>query len=170
VNRGDESPLFLYSMIPQKRIKELAEERIAEHDPTIYIVEIHVGAGNNILVEIDKENGYVSIEDCVAISRNIEHNLDRETEDFSLEVSSAGIDKPLRVYKQFIKNTGRQVKVKLAEKGSLEGTLVSADKDGLVVETKEKKTVEGRKKKEWVTENVPLKYNEIKETKLIITF
>lgn len=133
-------------MIPQKRIKELAEERIAEHDPTIYIVEIHVGAGNNILVEIDKENGYVSIEDCVKISRNIEHNLDRETEDFSLEVSSAGIDKPLRVFKQFIKNTGRQVKVKLAEKGSLEGVLVSADKEGLVLETKEKKTVEGRKR------------------------
>lgn len=135
-------------MIPQKRIQELAEERIAEHDPSVYIVEIHVGTGNNILVEIDKENGYVSIEDCVAISRNIEHNLDREAEDFSLEVSSAGIDKPLRVYKQFVKNTGRQVKVKLAEKGSLEGTLVSADKEGIVVETKEKKTVEGRKKKE----------------------
>jgi len=170
VNRGDESPLFLYSMIPQKRIKELAEERIAEHDPTIYIVEIHVGAGNNILVEIDKENGYVSIEDCVKISRNIEHNLDRETEDFSLEVSSAGIDKPLRVFKQFIKNTGRQVKVKLAEKGSLEGVLVSADKEGLVLETKEKKTVEGRRKKEWVTSQHPLKYTDIKETKLIITF
>ncbi|MBL7897752.1 MAG: ribosome assembly cofactor RimP [Crocinitomicaceae bacterium] len=157
-------------MIPQKRIQELAEERIAEHDPSIYIVEIHVGAGNNILVEIDKENGYVSIEDCVAISRNIEHNLDREAEDFSLEVSSAGIDKPLRVYKQFVKNTGRQVKVKLAEKGSLEGTLVSADKEGIVVETKEKKTVEGRRKKEWVTSQNPLKYKDIKETKLIITF
>lgn len=168
--RGDNSPLFLYAMINKNRIQELAEERIAEHDPALYIVEIKVSGANNILVEIDREQGGVSIDDCVAVSRNIEHNLDREIEDFSLEVSSAGIDQPLRVYKQYIKNIGRTVKVKLPEKGSLEGTLVDADETAFVIETKEKKAIEGRKKKEWVISNVPLKYSEIKETKLVITF
>lgn len=168
--RGDNSPLFLYAMINKSRIQELAQERIAEHDPALYIVEIKISGANNILVEIDREQGSVSIEDCVAVSRNIEHNLDRETEDFALEVSSAGIDQPLRVYKQYIKNVGRTVKVKLPEKGSLEGTIVNADESSFTLETKEKRTVEGRKKKEWVIQNVPLKYNEIKETKLVITF
>lgn len=122
------------------------------------------------MVEIDREQGSVSIEDCVSISRNIEHNLDREAEDFSLQVSSAGLDQPLRVYKQYIKNIGRPVKVKMPDKGSFEGTIVSADEIGFTIETKEKRTIEGRKKKEWVTEKLPFKYNEIKETKLIITF
>lgn len=157
-------------MIDKAKILELAEERIAEHDPTLYVVELKVSSSNHISVEIDKEQGYVSIEDCVAVSRNIEHNLDRETEDFELEVSSAGIDQPLRVYKQYIKNIGRNVKVKLPEKGSLEGRLVNADKESFTIETREKRAVEGKKKKEWVTQQVPFKYNEIKEAKLVITF
>lgn len=141
-----------------------------EIDPSLYIVDITISGGNNILVELDHEMNFVSIDDCVSVSRNIEHNLDRETEDFSLEVSSAGIDQPLRDYRQFIKNTGRQIKVKLPEKGSVEGVIKEASNEGFVIETKEKKAIEGRKKKEWVTQSVPFKYDEIKEAKLIISF
>ena len=148
----------------------MAEERIAERDPALYIVEINVSAGNHISVELDRESGSVSIDDCVSVSRNIEHNLDREEEDFSLEVSSAGIDQPLRVVKQYIKNVGRPVKVKTFEKGSAEGILAEADENGIVLETREKQRVEGRKKKEWIVQKLPFKYNEIKETKLVISF
>lgn len=157
-------------MISKSTILELAQQRIAERDPLLYIVDLKIGSGNQISVEIDREEGYVSIDDCVAISRNIEHNLDREAEDFALEVSSAGIDQPLRVYKQFVKNKGRKVKVKMLEKGSVEGIIADADDKGFVVETKEKKTVEGKRKKEWVIEKIPFKYDEVKETKLIIAF
>lgn len=157
-------------MISREKIIQLIEERIAEHDQTLYLVHLKINPGNIIQVEIDKENGYVSIDDCVAVSRNIEHNLDRDTEDFELEVSSAGLDQPLRMYKQYIKNIGQKVKVKLFEKGSVEGEIKSADQIGFVIETKEKKTVEGRRKKEWVVNNIPLRYDEIKETKLILSF
>lgn len=158
-------------MIAKEQIRILAEERIAERDDQLYIVEITVGGGNQILVELDKTNGFVSVEDCMAVSRNIEHNLDREQEDFALEVSSAGMTKPFRVLKQFIKNVGREVKVLLAEHGkSIEGTLISADENGIVVETKEKKRLEGKKKKEWVIEKFALSFTDIKETKLIISF
>lgn len=157
-------------MIDKNKILNLAQERIAEHDQLLYIVELSVRQGNNILVEIDREEGYVSIDDCVAISRNIEHNLDREQEDFSLEVSSAGIDQPLRVYKQFIKNVGRKVKVKFPEKGSVEGVILSANENEFKIEIKEKKSIEGRKKKEWITEEITLPYSNVKETKLIISF
>lgn len=157
-------------MISKTRIKELAEERIAERDPSLYIVEISISASNNIVVELDKESGSVGIEDCISVSRNIEHNLDREAEDFALQVSSAGLDQPLRVTKQYIKNIGREVKVKSVEKGTFEGIIKTADENGIVLESKEKKRVEGRKKKEWVIQDLPFKYSEIKETKLIISF
>ncbi|MBK7130166.1 MAG: ribosome assembly cofactor RimP [Crocinitomicaceae bacterium] len=157
-------------MISREKIIQLIEERIAEHDQTLYLVNLKINPGNIIQVEIDKENGYVSIDDCVAVSRNIEHNLDRDAEDFELEVSSAGLDQPLRMYKQYIKNIGQKVKIKLPEKGSVEGEIKSADQNGFVIETKEKKTVEGRRKKEWVVNVIPLRYDEIKETKLILSF
>lgn len=158
-------------MIAKKIVQELAEERIAEHDELLYIVDISIGSGNKILVELDREEGFVKIEDCIKISRNIEHNLDREEEDFSLEVSSAGMTKPFRVLKQYFKNVGREVKVQTFEHGkSLEGILINADDKGFVIETKEKRKVEGKKKKEWVIEQIPFNYNEVKETKLIISF
>ncbi|MBD3639332.1 MAG: ribosome assembly cofactor RimP [Crocinitomicaceae bacterium] len=158
-------------MVDKKLIRQLAEERIAERDSSLYIVDIVVNSGNQILVELDREDGSVSIDDCIAVSRNIEHNLDRDVEDFSLEVSSAGATKPFKVLKQYLKNVGKEVKVILVEHGkALQGVIKSANEDGFVLETKEKKRVEGKKKKEWVIEEIPLSYNEVKETKLIITF
>ena len=107
----------------------------------------------------------------MSVSRNIEHNLDREEEDFALEVSSAGIDQPFRVLKQYLKNIGKEVKVQTFEHGQkFEGRLLLANEEGVTIEVKEKKRLEGKKKKVWVTEEIKLNYSEIKETKLIITF
>ncbi|MFT5820623.1 MAG: ribosome maturation factor RimP [Crocinitomix sp.] len=158
-------------MIKREIIIELAEERIEELNNGIYIVELKVNNGSQIFLELDKEDGNIAIEDCMSVSRNIEHNLDREEHDFSLEVSSAGIDQPFRVLKQYLKNIGKEVKVQTLEHGSaIEGLLMQADEEGVIIEVKEKKRVEGKKKKEWVIEEVKLSYSEIKETKLIITF
>jgi len=158
-------------MIDKKRVLELAEERIAERDPKLYVVEITISADNRIALDLDREEGFVTIDDCISVSRNIEHNLDREAEDFSLEVSSAGMTKPFRVLKQYLKNVGRDVRVQTLEHGrAVEGLLKSADENGFVIETKEKKRIEGKKKKEWVIEEIPFNYNEVKETKLVISF
>lgn len=158
-------------MIDKHKIWKLAEERIQEHNPELYIVEISIDSGNKILVEIDNEKGGVSIEDCVKVSRNIEHNLDREIEDFALEVSSAGLTKPFRVLKQYIKNIGKTVKVAAIDHGkSLEGILKAVDENGIVIEITSKKKLEGKKKKIEVVETFPFGFNEIKETKLVITF
>ena len=162
-------------MITKQLIEKLANERIAERELDLYVVEISISPSYQITVELDSENGGVSITDCIAISKNIEHNLDREEHDFSLEVASAGLSKPFRVLKQFIKNIGKQVEVRPLnagefKSGKLEGTLKSADEEGIVVTTKEKKRVEGKKKKEWVEEDFAFKMSELKETKVIITF
>jgi len=158
-------------MIGKNTILELAEERIEELGAGIYVVDLKIGTGNQIFLELDKEQGSISIEECMSVSRNIEHNLDREIEDFSLEVSSAGLDQPFRVLKQYKKNVGKTVKVLTLEHGKkIEGVLKEVNEEKIIVETKEKKRLEGKKKKVWITELIPLEYTEIKETKLVISF
>jgi ribosome maturation factor RimP len=157
-------------MISKKKVQALAQERIDELDKGLYIVEINISSGNVIRIELDAEEGNVAIEDCVSVSRNVEHNLDREEQDFELQVSSAGLDKPLRVTKQYIKNIGEEVKVKLQEKGKIEGVLKAADDNGITVETTTKERLEGKKKKITVLKEHHLSFEEIKETKIVISF
>jgi ribosome maturation factor RimP len=82
---GTKNPLFYYSMIQKEVVRKLAQERIDERFPEVFIVDISISRKKCIQVALDKSNGYVSIEECVAVSRNIEHNLDREEQDFELE-------------------------------------------------------------------------------------
>src|SRR5699024_7409447 len=113
-------------MIQKEKIRMLAEERMNELNKGLFLVEITISGNNAIRVELDCGEGNVSIDDCISVSRNIEHNLDRDKEDFDLQVSSAGLDKPLRVLPQFKKNIGKQVKLILAEKNqSIEGKLTA---------------------------------------------
>lgn len=123
-----------------------------------------------IQLEIDKEQGSVSIEDCVSVSRNVEHNLDREEQDFELHVSSAGIDRPLRVLKQFVKNTGRSVDIILKDGVKKEGKLIAASEEELIIETERKEKIEGKKKKEIIIEQETISMSDIKETKIVISF
>ena len=138
--------------------------------PEQFIVDLKVQLGNKIYIELDNVKQATSITDCIKMSRQVEHNLDREAEDFSLEVTSPGLDKPFRVFKQYVKNLGRTVIVKRTEGEKLEGILVKAEEDHIIVETKEKKRIEGRKAKEWVTEQVNVPMSEIKETLIKIVF
>lgn len=157
-------------MIPKKRVLELVNERIEELNNGLFVVDLSISPTNVIQVELDKYEGFVSVDDCIRVSRNVEHNLDREEEDFELQVSSAGLDKGLRVFPQYKKNIGRDVKVKLNEGGSLEGELVEATEEKIVVRTSRKERIEGRKKKETIIEDHELTMDQIKETKIIISF
>lgn len=158
-------------MLDKKEIERLAQERIDELDKGLFIVDIAISKKNVIQVELDVEEGNVSITDCISVSRNIEHNLDREKEDFELQVSSAGLDKPFRVLKQYLKNIGKTVIIFLKEDNStVEGTLLHADEHGVKVQTEEKERVEGKKKKVTVIRENEFEYKEIRETKIKISF
>ena len=170
IERGDESPLFLSSMIAKKKIQELAEERMAHLGNGLYIVELTVSPSNVIHMEIDKAMGNVSVEDCMSVSRNIEHNLDREEQDFELHVSSAGLDKPLRVLAQYEKNVGRDLKLVLVNGAKMLGKLVECSDKGIVIEQERIEKIEGKKKKELVVDRSNHLFSEIKEAKIIITF
>jgi ribosome maturation factor RimP len=157
-------------MIDRKDIEVLIAERIAELDNGLFVVELTISSANVISIEIDKTEGSVSVKDCMSVSRNVEHNLDREEEDFEITVSSAGLDKPLRVLAQYTKNIGREVKVKLIEGGKLEGELKQVTEEYIVIENSRKEKIEGKKKKELIVEQHTLNFSDIKETKIIISF
>ena len=157
-------------MINKARIKLLAEERINELDNGLFIVDISVSARNDISVELDKHDGGVSVQDCISVSRNIEHNLDREQGDFSLNVSSAGLDRGLRVFDQYRKNVGRNIKLILNAGGKFEGELKEATKDEVVIRTTRNERVEGKKKKERIIEDIKVSMADIKEAKIVISF
>ena len=168
-NEGTKVPSF-YDMIKRALVQSLIDERIAELANGLFVVDLTISSTNVIHVELDKQVGNVSIDDCMRVSRNVEHNLDREQEDFELHVSSAGLDKPLRHTKQFIKNVGREVKVVMHNGNKLEGCLVQVDEEKLVLETSKLEKPEGKKKKELVVQQHTLNRIDIKETKIVISF
>lgn len=149
---------------------ELIDERINELDNGLFVVSLKISPKNSIVVELDKHEGGVSVKDCVSVSRNIEHNLDREEEDFELSVTSAGLDKGLRVFPQYKKNIGREVEVKLQEGADIKGKMIDATEEQIVVQTTRKEKVEGKKKKEIIVEDHVLPMSNIKETKIVISF
>ena len=154
-------------MITENTIRSLVNEKIENTD--YYLLSVEIKAGNNIFVELERM-GPVSISDCVDISRQIEHNLNREEEDFSLSVSSPGLDKPLRDYRQYIKNIGRHLKVQLTDSRVVEGELMAADQAQITLKEIKKVRVEGKKKKETVENDHIIKYPEIQQAKIKIIF
>jgi ribosome maturation factor RimP len=154
-------------MIDNKLIIKLVEEHCLERE--IYPVEVLVSTNNRIMVLIDADQG-VTIENCIALSRHIEGNLDREQQDFELEVSSAGLDQPLKIVRQYLKNIGRRVKVKQLDGKSLIGVLLSANEHQFVIESEVKVLPEGKKKKITVKKEFTFDYTNIQSTKLEISF
>ena len=157
-------------MISKQTVRQLAEERIKDRDERLFIVELTISASNVIRLELDKTEGNVSIEDCMSVSRNIEHNLDREDADFELHVSSAGLDKPLRVHAQYVKNIGRDLDIKLKSKEKATGTLIAVDEAGVTLKREEKQAIEGKKKKELVVIENKIAFSDINEAKIVISF
>ena len=157
-------------MIDLQVVEKLALERIEELNRDLYIVDLKISSNNIISIELDRVKGSVSVDDCISVSRNIEHNLDREVSDFELNVSSAGLDKPLRHNNQFIKNIGKSVEVLLKSGESVTGVLVSNTTNNLNLKTEKKVRVDGKKKKEKVIENLDIKFQEIKEVKVKLSF
>ena len=156
-------------MISKNRIIELAQERINELDNGNYLVNVSVSAKNVILVKMDNLNQGVSIKDCVSVSRNIEHNLDREAQDFELKVSSPGLDQPFMVYEQYLKNIGKTIEVILND-SSLKGELLTVSPDEIELKQTEKIKNKTTKKKETLETIHKILMNDIKETRIVISF
>jgi ribosome maturation factor RimP len=142
-------------------ITRLVNEHLAGTD--MFLVELFIKPGNRIYIFIDGDHG-VKISDCVSLSRHIESQYDRETIDYELNVSSSGADQPIKMPRQYIKNIGRSVQVKLPDETIITGKLEATDEKGITLIT------EGDKKKKVGPETLKLTFEEIVESKVIISF
>ena len=154
-------------MIDSKKIKALVDQWLDGKD--YFFVDATVDKDNKIVVEIDHKDG-VWIEDCCDLSRFIESNLDREAEDFELEVGSTGIGQPFKVVEQYVCNVGREVEVMTLEGKKLTGTLQAADSEGFTLKYVEKQRLEGKKRPVAVDVERQFSYPEAKWVKVVIKF
>lgn len=153
-------------MITKAEIIHLAEEALAGTDR--FIVEVLVKMDNVIMVFIDADSS-VTIDHCVDLSRYIEHQLDRETEDFELRVSSAGLDHPFKLMRQYTKNIGMPVQVQLKDGEKHIGKLLSADEKGISIDLILVKKL-NKIKKEVSGGTVSFAFEQIEEVKPVISF
>ena len=115
-----------------------------------FIVDVSVSKDNDIVLTIESENGKIELEDCVSLSRFFETKFDREAEDYSLTVSSAGLDQPFKVLRQYQKAIGSKVEVSLKGGKKMVALLENADQESITLKYSVREAVEGRKKKELV--------------------
>ncbi len=154
-------------MIEKKTVCQIVDQWLEGKD--YFLVEVDISPDSKIVVEIDHKDG-VWIEDCVDLSRYIESRLDREEEDYELEVGSAGIGQPFKVLQQYQIYTGKNVEVMTAGGKKLEGVLKEADEQGFTLTCTRKVRPEGAKRPKLVEEDLRFAYNEIKYTKYLISF
>ena len=154
-------------MISKDSVKQIVESYITAKG--YYLVDINVTKDNHISVEIDHFEG-VSIDFCVELTREIESGIDRETEDYELQVSSAGLTEPFKVLKQYQKNTGNEVEVLTKEGKKITGVLTAADAEKITLQIEKQIKPEGAKRKITLCEDLEIPYENIKTTKYIIRF
>ncbi|MES2458855.1 MAG: ribosome assembly cofactor RimP [Bacteroidota bacterium] len=150
----------------EKRVKELVEEKIADR-PELFLVDIKMLPNQKLIIHVDGDEG-INIQDCAAISRHVGFHLEEENvmeKAYNLEVSSPGIGEPLKLQRQYVKNIGRDLSVKV-EGGELkEGKLLEVKDSGITIEAK----VKEKGKKAELVETI-IDFDKITETKVLISF
>ena len=139
-----------------------------DENPSIFLIDLNVQDGGKIIVTLDGDEG-VTLQDCIDVSRAIEHNLDREEKDFSLEVASAGATSPLKLVRQYKKNIGRTLNVR-TESETIEEEITDANDEFITLEWEAREPKKVGKGKETVQKKQEIKYSEIKEATVTIKF
>ena len=154
-------------MIDKSIVKSLVEEWL--DDKEYFLVDVEISKDNKIVVEIDHADG-VWIEDCVELSRYIEDRLNRDEEDYELEVGSAGLGQPFKVPQQYINFVGKEVEVFDGDGKKVKGILKSVDGNDFVVTVREKVKEEGKKRPELKDVDKTFQMDKVKYTKYLISF
>ena len=165
--RGAWLPSFYKNMTFREKVSELLEEGLKEK-PSVFLIDLTITDSFKVIVTLDGDNGVV-LQDCIDVSRAIEHNLDREEQDFSLEVASVGVGSPLKLVRQYIKNVGRTLIVKLATE-IIEAELVEANEEFITLAWEAREPKKIGKGKETVQKRQEIPYGDIKEAIVTVTF
>ncbi len=160
-------PSFYKIMTFREKVIDLLNEGLQEK-PSIFLIDLTITDAFKIIVTLDGDNGVV-LQDCIDVSRAIEHNLDREEQDFSLEVASVGVGSPLKLVRQYKKNIGRMLIVKLAE-STIEAELVDANDEFITLAWEAREPKKLGKGKETVQKRQEIPYTDIKEAIVTVIF
>jgi ribosome maturation factor RimP len=160
-------PLFIKNMTFKEQINKLLEESLLEK-PSLFLIDLTITDAFKVIVTIDGDNG-VALQDCIDVSRAIENNIDREEQDFSLEVASVGVGSALKIVRQYKNNIGRTLIVEtMTEK--IEAELVDANDDFIILSWKAREPKKLGKGKETVQKRQEIPYSEIKKAIVTVTF
>ena len=152
----------------REKVAELLKSAL-EENKSLFLIDLNISEDNQIRVILDGDEG-VTVEDCIAVSRQIEHNLDREEYDFSLEVMSAGVSEPLTLPRQYKKNLGRTLKIKTKKDEKIEGELTAVSDENFTLKWSVREPKPVGKGKITVQKEATLPYKDIMEAKVMITF
>lgn len=158
---------FYKNMTFKEKVVALLNQALNEK-PSVFLIDLTITDAMKIIVTLDGDQG-VTLQDCIDVSRVIEHNLDREEQDFSLEVASSGVSTPLKLVRQYQKNKGRTVKVKTAT-DVIVAVLADVNEDFITLTWTAREPKKIGKGKETVEKKLELPYSEIKEAIVTITF
>jgi ribosome maturation factor RimP len=151
----------------KEKVNQLLLEGLKDK-PSVFLIDLTITDSFKIIVTLDGDTGVV-LQDCIDVSRAIEHNLDREEQDFSLEVASVGVGSPLKIVRQYKKNIGRTLIVKVASE-IIEAQLVEANDDFITLAWEAREPKKLGKGKETVQKRQEIPYSEIKEAIVTVTF
>lgn len=166
--KGTAVPYFIAkNLISKEKIEQLAKEHL--QNSSVYLTGVKIMTGNSILVFIDGDEG-VKIADCVALSRYIEGNLDRNKEDYSLDVSSHGAATPLVMPRQYKKHLGREFDLVLTDGTKESGEMIACDENGLTLKYSVRENKPIGKGKITVEKQTNIKFEQIRESKIKLKF
>lgn len=149
------------------KISGLLEEALKEK-PSLFLVDLTITDAFKVIVTLDGDNG-VNLQDCIDVSRAVDNNLDREEQDYALEVASAGVSTPLKMVRQYRKNIGRTLKVKTATE-TIEALLEAVSDESIVLSWTAREPKKIGKGKETVEHKREIPYSDIKEAIVTIIF
>jgi ribosome maturation factor RimP len=154
-------------MITHQQIQDLISGVIAEND--LFIISLDISNSNKIRLLIDSMKG-IQLDECIKVNRAIEEGLDREIEDFELEVSSPGLDAPFRVKQQYDKSIGQDVEIITKEGVKIQGKLLSAGDNTFRIEAQKTVKAEGKKRKQTIIETLEFAYDQVSKIRVYFTF
>ena len=161
------SPLFIKSMTFKEKVSTVLADCLLEKS-SIFLIELVITDAFKVIVSIDGDDG-VALQDCIDVSRYMDAHLDREEQDYSLEVASVGVGSPLKLVRQYKKNVGRTLIVKTGTE-TIEAELVEATDDFVILSWQAREPKKIGKGKETVQKELKLPYGNIKEAIVTVTF
>jgi len=161
-------PSFYKVMNFKERVKDLLEEAL-EQKSNLFLIDFTVTEDNKISIVIDGDTGVV-LQDCMDLSRAIEHQLDQDELEYSIDVASAGVSTPLKFIRQYKKNVGRNLKVTTLDLEKIEAKLTEVDDQKITLEWQSREPKKIGKGKETVNNKKEIAFSDIKEAIVLISF